>query len=475
MTTRRDFIKTSGLVTGGIALSGTSVFAMSRKNTFSSRRPPLKERKFVSEAVEETIRTVKKDIANPELAWMFENCFPNTLDTTVNFSMKNGKPDTFIITGDIHAMWLRDSSAQVWPYVQLAGEDKKLKALLEGVIRRQTQCILIDPYANAFNDGPTGSQWDKDLTDMKPELHERKWEVDSLCYPIRLAHGFWKETKDASFMDEEWMKAMKRIVQTFRQQQRKEGPGPYHFQRVTAVQSDTVAGRGYGNPIRPTGMICSVFRPSDDATIYLFLVPSNFFAVISLRQLADMVETEKQDKTFAASCRDLANEVETALKKYAVVQHLDHGKIYPFEVDGYGNRLFMDDAGIPGLLSMPYLDSVQAEDPVYRNTRKFVLGKDNPYFFKGSKAEGLGSPHVGLQMIWPMGIIARALTSDNDKEIADSLTMLLNTQAGTGFMHEAFHMNDPSLFTRKWFAWANTLFGELILKIHRERKYLLEE
>jgi len=475
MTTRRNFIKRTGLVAGGLAMAGMPGWSVPTTKHYPSRRPPMKERKFVSEAVEETILSVKKDIANPEMAWLFENCFPNTLDTTVNFSLQNGKPDTFVITGDIHAMWLRDSSAQVWPYLPLAKEDKKLKELLEGVIRRQTQCILIDPYANAFNDGPTGSEWDKNLTRMNPWLHERKWEVDSLCYPIRLAHGYWKTTGDASFMDNDWMKAMKLVVRTFREQQRKEGHGPYSFMRVTARQTDTVAGMGYGNPIRPTGMICSVFRPSDDATIYLFLVPSNFFAVTSLRQLAELVETEKQEPAFAASCHALADEVETALKKYAVTSHLHYGNIYPLEADGYGNHLFMDDANIPGLLSMPYLDSVPANDPVYQNTRKFVLGEDNPYFFHGKAAEGIGGPHVGTDMIWPMSIITRALTSNDDKEIAYCLDMLRQTHAGTGFMHESFHKDNPANFTRKWFAWANTLFGELILKVHKEKKYLLEK
>ncbi len=473
MTTRRNFIKTGGLVAGGLTLVQVSGWSINHRKTFVSRRPPLKDRKFTSEAVEETIRSVKKDIADPELAWMFENCFPNTLDTTVNFSVKNGLPDTFVITGDINAMWLRDSSAQVWPYVPLARKDNKLKDLLQGVIRRQTKCILIDPYANAFNKGPTGSEWDKDLTKMKPELHERKWEVDSLCYPIRLAHGYWKSTGDASFMDDNWLKAMHLVIQTFRVQQRKKNRGPYSFMRVTARQTDTVAGMGYGNPWQPNGMICSVFRPSDDATIYLGYVPSNFFAVVSLRQLAEMADTVLREKELAASARNLADEVETALLKYAIVPHLHYGKIYSFELDGYGNQLFMDDANIPGLLSMPYLGSMPVSDPVYQNTRKFVLDKDNPYFFRGKAAEGIGGPHVGLDMIWPMGIISRALTSNDEHEIAYCLNMLLHTHAGTGFMHESFNKDNPAHFTRKWFAWANTLFGELILKIHRERPEIL--
>src|SRR5699024_3557983 len=182
---------------------------------------------------------------DPKLAWMFENCFPNTLDTTVDFSTKNGRPDTFVITGDIDAMWLRDSSAQVHPYVPLAPKDEKLQRMLAGVINRQTKCILIDPYANAFNKKPTGSHWDSDLTKMNPWLHERKWEIDSLCYPTRLAYEYLKTTGDTSPFDAKWQKAMKSIVRTFTEQQRKHGRGPYHFQRKTARPSDTQAGGGY--------------------------------------------------------------------------------------------------------------------------------------------------------------------------------------------------------------------------------------
>jgi meiotically up-regulated gene 157 (Mug157) protein len=423
--------------------------------------------------VEETIRDVLPRIGDPELAALFENCFPNTLDTTVDVGELDGRPDTFVITGDIEAMWLRDSSAQVWPYLPLASRDDGLRRLLAGVIHRQTRCILIDPYANAFNKGPTGSQWEDDLTEMKPELHERKWEVDSLCYPIRLAHGYWRSTGDDSVFTPEWREAMGLVLRTFREQQRKEGRGPYKFQRVTGWQTDTVAGAGYGNPIRPVGLICSIFRPSDDATIFPFLVPSNFFAVRSLRQLAELAEGPGGAPALGPPARAMAAEVEAALQLHARAPHLDYGEIFPYEVDGFGNRLFMDDANVPSLLAMPYLGLVDRDDPNYLRTRAFVLSPDNPYFFSGQAAEGIGGPHVGLDMIWPMSVIMRALTSTDEREIAQCLTWLKTTHGGTGFMHESFHKDDPGRFTRAWFAWANTLFGELILTLGRERPHLL--
>lgn len=441
---------------------------------FVSQRPPVEKRNFVSPAVELTIEKVCQSIADPELAWLFENCFPNTLDTTVKHSTRNGKPDTFVITGDIEAMWLRDSTAQVWHYVPFINADPKLKDLIAGVIHRQTQCLLIDPYANAFNEYPTGSDWETDLTPMRKELHERKYELDSLCYPVRLAYQYWKTCGDASIFDADWQAATHLLVQTMREQQRWHDPGPYSFQRITSVSHDTVPMNGFGNPAKPNGLIHSAFRPSDDACIFPFLIPSNFFAVRTLEQLAEIYSTQIKEPVFAAECTSLANEVRSALNNFAIAHHPTHGDIYAYEVDGFGNTLMMDDANIPSLLSLPYLDAFSADNPLYQSTRRFILSRDNPYFFKGHSAEGIGGPHIGLGMIWHLSIIMRALTSNEDTEIIECISMLKRTHAETGFMHESFHQDGPSQFTRKWFAWANSLFGELILKIHNERPHILK-
>ena len=456
MPSRRAFLQSLALSSIGLGAS----------TPFASRRPPVEKRNFTSEAVEAKISEVKKSIADPELAWLFENCFPNTLDTTVRTGILDGKPDTFVVTGDIDAMWLRDSTAQVWPYLPLAKGDRKLKTLIEGVVRRQTRSVLIDPYANAFNFGPTGSEWAKDLTKMKPELHERKWEIDSLCYPVRLAHGYWTQTGDGSCFDANWRTAAALIVRTFREQQRLHDQGPYTFQRVTPVPGDSLPQNGYGNPTRPCGLIHSGFRPSDDACMFPFLIPSNLFAVTALKQLHEIYTTELHDAAAARNCADLGGQVSEALTKYATAIKPKYGEVYAYEADGFGNQLFQDDANVPSLLSLPYLGCCKPDDPLYLRTRKLVLSDDNPYFYRGKAAEGLGGPHSGLNMIWPLGIITRALTSHNEKEIARCLATLKTTHASTGFMHESFSKDDAARFTRSWFAWANTLFGELILYVH---------
>lgn len=436
-----------------------------------NRRPKVEERLFRSEVIEKKIKEVKRLLKDsPYLAWMFENCFPNTLDTTVHYSDAEGEDDTFVYTGDIHAMWLRDSAAQVWPYVRFAKDDEKIRKMIRGTILRQLKCICIDPYANAFNMGPTGSEWASDRTDMKPELHERKYEIDSLCYPIRLAYYYWQITGDDSIFGDLWKDAVRKILQTFREQQRKENRGPYRFERTTNRQYDTMSHDGYGNPVKPVGLIASAFRPSDDATVFLFLVPSNFFAVSSLRKAAEILLQVNNQKQLADEAKKLADEVENALKKYAVYHHPKYGDIYAFEVDGFGNHLLMDDSNVPSLLAMPYLGDVSKDDAVYQNTRRFVWSEDNPYFYRGKAGEGIGGPHVGYDMIWPMSIMMKAFTSNDDEEILQCLQMLVNTDNHTGFIHESFHKDDSSKFTRSWFAWQNSLFGELILKLIDEGK-----
>ncbi|MCU7694279.1 glycoside hydrolase family 125 protein [Haoranjiania flava] len=470
---RRDFVQKAGILGVGLAVNKFS-FAAENQNNFPTVRVPSSKRHFTSRSVEDAIKTFSSKVKDRELAWLFGNCYPNTLDTTVYYSEKKGKPFTYVITGDIDAMWLRDSSAQVYPYLEFVRRDAPLKKLIAGVINKQTEFILKDPYANAFyNDPDKKGEWFSDFTDMQPGVHERKWEIDSLCYPIRLAHGYWKETGDTAPFDTKWEEAIKATLKTFKEQQRKDGNGPYKFQRRTQNPTDSLPMHGYGNPVNPVGLIVSAFRPSDDASIFSFLVPSNFFAVTSLRQAAEMMSAIRKNTKLAGELLALAEEVEKALKEYAVFNHPKYGKIYAFEVDGFHSYNLMDDANVPSLLAMPYLKGVQRTDPVYVNTRKFIWSKDNPHFYKGTTAEGIGGPHIGKDMIWPMSIIMKALTSNDDKEIKWCIDTLKKTHGNTGFMHESFHKDDPKNFTRSWFAWTNTLFGELLWNTLKHKPHLL--
>lgn len=469
---RRTFIKNTSILGAGMLATKMSFAAAP---DFPVVRVAAGKRHFRCKAVDAAIKTFHSKVKNPELNWLFENCFPNTLDTTVYYKEENGQPDTYVITGDIDAMWLRDSSAQVWPYLQFVNEDAALKKLIAGVISHQTKCILKDPYANAFYGDPNKvGEWKSDETTMLPGIHERKWEIDSLCYPIRLSFHYWKKTGDKSPFTTNWKKGIELTLKTFKEQQRKTGNGPYHFRRKTEKATDTQPMEGYGFPVNPVGLICSAFRPSDDATIFQFLIPSNFFAVNSLQQAAEMVKTIFKDEALSAELLGLAAEVDAAIQKYGIVNHPKYGKIYAFEVDGFGSAYLMDDANVPSLLALPYLGSVSQTDEIYQNTRKFVLSSDNPFFYKGTAAEGIGGPHVGQDMIWPMSITMRALTSNDKAEIKGCIQTLQKTHAGKGFMHEAFHKDDPANFTRAWFAWSNTLFGELLWKTYQETPEILK-
>jgi meiotically up-regulated gene 157 (Mug157) protein len=479
--TRRSFLRAATsaalLPTFASALGTTQIETPSTPAPWdmTKGRPAPSGRKFKSDAVEVFLKERSARIADPALAILFYNCFPNTLDTTVQPATFEGKPDTAVLTGDIAAMWLRDSSAQVWPYLPLAKNDRPLRDLLEGVIRRQARCILIDPYANAFMadlNAPALPWSQKDKTVLHQGVGERKWEIDSLCYPIRLSYGYWKQTGDIGPFDRRWRDAMHLIVQTFRNQQRKQDDGPYSFQRTSNVSTETLPASGVGNPVKPVGLIASGFRPSDDACIFPFLVPSNLFAVTSLRQLAEMAHAILHDDGLSGNSHNLAGEVEGALRQHAIAS-TPAGTIWAYEVDGFGSQLLMDDANVPSLLGLPYLSS-SPDIELYARTRAFCWSDRNPWFFHGTAGEGVGGPHIGKDMIWPMSQIIYAFTSTDDNEIRRSLTSLKNSTAGLRFMHESYFKDAPKRFTRAWFAWANTLFGELLGDLAARRPDLLK-
>lgn len=469
---RRSFMKNAGLLTATL-LSG-SLLTYADEPEFPVVRKAAALRRFNSKAVENVIADFSSRVKNKELGWLFNNCFPNTLDTAVTFTDFNGVPDTFVSCGEMDAMWLRDSTTEVWAYLPLLRKDRGLKDLVAGVIGRQVKYILKDPYASSFFNDPTRvSEFKDDLTNMLPGVHERKWELDSLCYPIRLAYRYWQQTKDTSHFDASWQEAIKTILKTFKEQQRKENDGPYHFQRHTAWASDNIPMQGFGYPIKPVGLICSAFRPSEDATTFSFHIPANFFAVVSLRQAAELFRAIKADEGIAKEMEDLALEVRSALQKYAIVENETYGKVLAYEINAFGGYNMMDDANIPSLLALPYLGAISMSDQVYLNTRKMLLSSDNPFYYKGKVAEGIGGPHIGKNMVWPMSIIARGLTSSDEQEIKNCLTMLLKSHGDTGFMHESFHVDNARQYTRANFPWVNAMFGEFLWKTYQERPELI--
>jgi uncharacterized protein len=403
---------------------------------------------------------------------LFTNCFPNTLDTAVSLTEMEDEPDAFVITGDIPAMWIRDSCAQIWPYLPFVSKDTAIDRLFQGVIKRQTRCLLLDPYANAFYSDGRDSPWSSDITAMKPGLHERKWELDSIGYFMRLSYYYWRESNNCRPFDDRWLAALERCCRTLKEQMSFDSQSSYRFQRVSSISTETLPLGGRGNPFRSCGLVASGFRPSDDACIFPLLIPSNFLAALGLKQMAEL-NNALGNSSVAQECQMAADGISRAIAEHGVGMHPSGKPIFFYEVDGYGSRLIMDDANIPSLLSLPYLGCVDADDPIYRNTRAIIWSDANPYFFRGASGSGIGSPHTGWGYVWPMSIIMFALTSDSESEILNCLRALLDNHSFAGLMHESHHKDDHMDFTRPWFAWANSLFGELISRIYKLRPDIL--
>lgn len=419
------------------------------------------------QAIQDVLTEAETKLAHrPKLLELFKNCFPNTLQTTTKLL---GDGTTFVITGDIPASWLRDSVEQVIHYLPFAKEDRDLQRIIGGLIKRHVQYVLIDPYANAFNESANDWHWNKgDGTEMSPWVWERKFEIDSLCFVVRLAYLYWQETGLTDVFDENFRQAMEAIVHVFRTEQYHFEQSPYRFTRDNGIEHDSLQNKGLGMPVNYTGMVWSGFRSSDDACDFHYNIPGNMFAVVSLRQMSEFYEWIYRDQNVVQELRKLAQEIDRGIRLYGIYRHPEFGPIYAYETDGFGNYCLMDDAGTPGLMSIPYLGYVGADDPVYQNTRRFALSKENPFYYEGTAAKGIGSPHTPPQYIWHMALSMQGLTASSKEEKLEMIRLLESTDAGTGFMHEGFHADDPGIFTRKWFAWSNSLFSQLVYKSMKE-------
>lgn len=401
-----------------------------------------------------------------KLSELFRNCYKNTLETTTK-QMPDGT--TYIFTGDIPAMWLRDSTAQVHQYLPLAGKNNAVADVLEGLIRRQLQCVLYDPYANAFNECENGNGHVQDIPLQKPMIWERKYEVDSLCFVLQLCTQFYAATGRTAFLtDGLFARAFSAILDLWQTEQHHTERSQYRFQRMHCPPKDTLTHDGLGNPVAYTGMTWSGFRPSDDACDYGYLVPSNMFAAVVLQDAAAICRDVLADNTLYETAMRLEREIRQGIEQYAIVDDPEFGRMYVYETDGMGHYTYMDDSNVPSLLAAPYFGFCAKDDPIYLNTRRFILSKRNPYYYEGKILRGTGSPHTPEGYVWHIGLTLQGLTAVDAQEVRQILDMLCASDAGTGYMHEGVCADDPTQFTRPWFAWSNSIFSELALRYAEE-------
>ncbi|MGO2963752.1 MAG: glycoside hydrolase family 125 protein [Carnobacterium maltaromaticum] len=413
---------------------------------------------YSKEVIETLKATVAQKSSNPRWSEVFSNCFDNTLETTVKLTEAE---DIFVITGDIPAMWLRDSSAQIKPYLVIANQDPKIKEMIQGLLERQVKCILIDPYANAFNETENGACYHQDITEMNGWIWERKYEVDSLCYPIELAYLLWKKTGETNHFTKEFKQAAETIIKLFKTEQRHEN-STYRFERFGERPEDTLSNDGLGEPCGYTGMTWSGFRPSDDSCTFNYLVPANMFAVVILGYLAEIFEEIYHEKTAVEEANQLKEEINRGIEEWGIVEH-EGKKVYAYEVDGLGNYVLMDDANVPSLLAAPYLGYCEIDDAIYQQTRAVLLSEKNPYYYEGNYLKGIGSEHTLKEYVWPIALAIQGLTTNKKAEKIEMLNKLVETEAGTNYMHEGINVNNPNEYTREWFSWANMMFCELLL------------
>jgi len=433
-------------------------------------RPEPHDRLFRSDIIEEAIAAISDSIVDEDIKRMFMQCFPNTLDTTVYHSDRENHPDTFVVTGDIPAMWLRDSVNQVWPYLPFIKKDDEIKNLFIGLIHRHSLCIISDPYANAFK---------REIDGDKVDVFERKYELDSLAAFFRLSSGYFEATKDMSAFDEKWLKAVDMALEVIHIEQNTLNKDNHEF----LFQFKTSAGHlhpavrmeGYGYPSKRCGLSRCVFRPSDDENVLPYLIPANAMSVTYLRKIKPILE-ELGATDLIKRSHLLSDQIENGINEWGIIEHKEFGKIYAYEVDGFGSSIIMDDPNIPSLLSLPYLGYCDMNDEVYQNTRKLIISEWNSFFAKGQVACGITSPHVGIcDHFWPMATIMQALTTNDENEIITCLSTLKRTHGKTFYMHESVDVDDAHHYTRHWFAWVNSLFGELILNIFDKNPEILKK
>ena len=458
------------------------------------QRPYEACRTFSAPSVEKVIEDITTRMQDKDLARLFENAFPNTLDTTVRWHIDGRQkksraktyadgawegPQSFIVTGDINAEWLRDSTNQLAQYQALAPKDEKLRLLILGAINTQAEYVIASPYCNAFQPPPPSKlsatmngQDDIVHPAYEPNLvFECKYELDSLAHFLALGNRFYDNTKSTAFITNRWLLALKTMMAVLEEQSKSTfnattgafEQNEYRFSRKTSAGTETLNLGGIGNPLNSgTGLVRSAFRPSDDATTFGFFIPANAMMVVELKRTAAILGLVGKDD-LARPLLARAKSMDQGIREHGVVTHKKYGEVFAFEVDGYGSQIMMDDANLPSLLALPLLGYVEASDEIYKSTRKMILEQaGNPYYLSGKAFPGIGGPHIGLQYAWPMSRLVQAMTSDDEDEIKSSLQDVLRSSK-LGLVHESINVDMASQYTRK----LDTRFHSAIANIVR--------
>ncbi|RDW71884.1 hypothetical protein BP5796_07918 [Coleophoma crateriformis] len=487
-------------------------FSSGRYN-LSYMRPAPACRTFNSSVVEDTIAHMQTVIKDPDLFRLFENSFPNSLDTAVKwkgFAANDTEQElTFLITGDIflrkdgwtdvagisNAMWLRDSANQMQSYLSLLtanSSSDSLASLYRGVINLQARYINLGPHCNSFQP-PVESGLSAQVNQVLPDVFtpaisnqtafECKWELDSLAAFLEISTNYYETTGDAAFFGKfEWVSAIETILQTTQNllvgtysSNGSVNTSPYTWKRETTTATETLDNLGRGNPVKDgTGLIRSAFRPSDDSTIYQLFIPANMMFARYLESAAKIMAAIGGYETLATEMDSFAASIRAAITKWGIVTHPTYGQVYAFEVDGFGSQNMMDDSNIPSLLSAPFFGYLNVSDPVYQSTRTFVLSEDNPYMMRGPVISAIGGPHEGFGMAWPMASTIRIFTSSDEAEILGQLQEIVSSTDGLGLIHESINSFNQSDWTRQWFSWANGLFGQCLLDLETRMPAVLE-
>ncbi|KAF3067220.1 hypothetical protein GL218_08480 [Daldinia childiae] len=483
---------------------GYSSYSQSRNPPLSSgayklayQRPNPECRTFNSSLIEDAINKTKSIIFDADLSRLFENTFPNTLDTAVKWrgvAANNSEEElAFIITGDIDAMWIRDSANQIAPYKTiLKKKTDDIASVFRGTINLQARYLIISPYCNAFQPPPESNispAQNGGIYSVTPSYDRNivftcNFELDDFGGFLQLSHDYYNATGDLDFFGKfQWIQAVQSILATS-EEMRQPTYGPdgkwippvYTFQSQTMTGSGTLGNNGIGNPVNETGLVRSPFRPSDDSATFDFQIPANMMLSRYLKSTSDIMERlPNAPKGLAQKMRDMATEIREAINQWGIVTAPNGKKIFAYEVDGFGGQNLMDDANVPSLLSAPFLGYLDKNDTIYQNTRAFVLSRSNPWWCEGPHLKAIGSPHIRPGAAWPMSSIIRAMTSDDDAEIISSVKEVLSTTDGYGLIHESVDSFDTSNWTRQWFTWANGLFGQLIMDLAERKPHILKE